>query len=313
MRVEPPSVERVMGYTVQLRATAYDDNGEVITGRPVTWTSSNPEIAEVDANGMVTGRMPGVAVVTASCEGQIASSTITVMPVPVASVEVTPPTANLLPGESVQLHAVTLDSVGGALTGRTITWTSSDNTIAQVASGLVTAVAPGSVIITATSETKSGTASITVNAPSDPCAPEGARAIGMGSTVQGSLEHTDCPLGDGSYYDPYRFTLTTATTVRIDLVSSAFDAFLYLLSATSVLAIDDDSGTGINARITFSLGPGTYYILANSFGPYETGPYQLTLSPAGGAALEEARTSITEPDAQRTKPSVTSKPVPWIR
>lgn len=64
----------------------------------------------------------------------------------------------------MQLSAVTRDASGNVLTGRVVTWSSATPSIASVDSstGLVTAVAVGSVTITGTSETKIGTAAITV-------------------------------------------------------------------------------------------------------------------------------------------------------
>src|SRR5213079_454088 len=59
------------------------------------------------------------------------------------------------------------DASGNALTGRTITWSSSDNSVATVSSsGLVSGVVAGSATITATSEGQSGPSAITVTPPS---------------------------------------------------------------------------------------------------------------------------------------------------
>jgi uncharacterized protein YjdB len=69
-------------------------------------------------------------------------------------------------GATQSLTATTRDAGGAVLTGRTVTWNSSANGVATVnASGVVTAVAPGTAAITATSEGVSGTATITVPAP----------------------------------------------------------------------------------------------------------------------------------------------------
>jgi hypothetical protein len=63
----------------------------------------------------------------------------------------------------VQLTAVVRDATGAALTDRTITWTSSSDAVATVSeSGVVAAVAPGVVTITASSEGKSGAQTLTV-------------------------------------------------------------------------------------------------------------------------------------------------------
>src|SRR5205809_709857 len=89
------------------------------------------------------------------------------LPTPVAAVKVSPTTASVQAGGAAQLAAVTTDSAGSPLTGRTVTWTSVDSAVATVsASGLVTGVATGTTTITATSEGKSGSARISVPAPS---------------------------------------------------------------------------------------------------------------------------------------------------
>ena len=75
-------------------------------------------------------------------------------PPTVASVAVTPSTATLVSfGETVQLAATASDASGNAISGKTFTWSSSDENMATVSSsGEVAAVANGSVTITATTE-----------------------------------------------------------------------------------------------------------------------------------------------------------------
>lgn len=48
-----------------LAATVYDQHGEPMPGAAVTFTSSNPEVALVDASGIVTPRKSGTAEITA--------------------------------------------------------------------------------------------------------------------------------------------------------------------------------------------------------------------------------------------------------
>ncbi len=100
-------------------------------------------------------------------EVAIRGTALPALPVPVAAVTVSPATASLQAGAAAQLTAVTTDSAGNPLTGRTVSWTSLDSTVAPVsASGLVKGVATGTTTITATSEGKSGRATISVAAPS---------------------------------------------------------------------------------------------------------------------------------------------------
>jgi hypothetical protein len=81
----------------------------------------------------------------------------------VATVDVTPAAATIGIGSTMQLTATPRDSSGGALPGRGITWSTDSAVIASVsATGLVSGHQPGTATITATSEGKSGTASVTV-------------------------------------------------------------------------------------------------------------------------------------------------------
>ncbi|HWC72802.1 MAG TPA: Ig-like domain-containing protein, partial [Gemmatimonadales bacterium] len=66
------------GSTVQLTAVTKDSAGNVLDGRPVTWASSDPNVATVSDNGLVTGIQPGSASITATSEGHTGSAAITV-------------------------------------------------------------------------------------------------------------------------------------------------------------------------------------------------------------------------------------------
>ena len=164
--VSPASASVQVGQTVQLAATPRDANGNPLSGRAVSWASSNTAVATVSGSGLVTGVTAGSATITATSEGQGGTATITVSTVLVASVTVSPATASVQAGQTVQLAATPKDANGNPLSGRTVTWASSNSAVATVGgSGLVTGVTAGSATITATSEGKSGTSAITVTAP----------------------------------------------------------------------------------------------------------------------------------------------------
>src|SRR3989441_370585 len=93
--VSVASATVVTGNTVQLTATPQDANGTPLSGRVVTWASSNPAAATVSASGLVTAVAVGAATITATSEGKSATTAITVSAVPVASVTVSPATASL--------------------------------------------------------------------------------------------------------------------------------------------------------------------------------------------------------------------------
>jgi len=164
VQVSPPTASVEVGQTAQFTATVRDKNGNTLTDRAVTWASSSNSVATVSSSGLATGVAEGTATITATSEGKVGSATVTVTPQPVASVEVSPTTLDLTVGQTGQLTATPKNASGEALTGRTVSWDSSDDGVATVDSnGLVTAVAAGSATVTATSEGQTGSADITVS------------------------------------------------------------------------------------------------------------------------------------------------------
>jgi TolB protein len=108
----------------------------------------------------------------------------------VASVTIAPTADTLVVGTTSSLTATTRDAAGHALTGRVVTWTSSDTTKAKVtAAGLVTGVAVGSATITATSGGKSGTAALTL-------IPAAAPRTGRIAFISNSCDNHDNCLDD---------------------------------------------------------------------------------------------------------------------
>src|SRR6266567_2818267 len=163
LQVSPASANMFVGQTLSLTATPKDAAGNTLTGRPVTWASSSPSVATVSNTGQVAGVTQGSATITATSESKTATATINVAIVPVASVQVSPATASLTPGQTAQLTATPKDSAGSALTGRAVTWTSSAPTVASVSpSGLVTGGTIGTATITGMSEGWTGSATVTV-------------------------------------------------------------------------------------------------------------------------------------------------------
>jgi trimeric autotransporter adhesin len=163
----PPAV--LIGQTAHATAILEDSSGNLLSGRIVTWASSNSSVATVDTAGTIKAIGSGNAMIKATSEGKTNSSSFSVSApaaIPVASVSVSPASATLQVGGSAQLTATTSDANGNVLTGRVIGWSSSNTSIATVSSsGLVTAVAGGSVSITAASEGQTASAAITVSPP----------------------------------------------------------------------------------------------------------------------------------------------------
>jgi uncharacterized protein YjdB len=165
--VAPPSASLAVGTTTTLQATVKDQNGNAMTGQTVTWSTSNAGSATVNSGGVVSGVAAGSATITATSSGKSGTSAITVTAVApvVTSVTVAPPSASIVAGTTTTLQATVKDQNGNAMTGQTVTWSTSNAATATVSSsGVVSGVAAGSATITATSGGKSGTSAITVTA-----------------------------------------------------------------------------------------------------------------------------------------------------
>ena len=171
--ISPPSVSAQAGSSVQLGATALDSAGNVLANRTVAWSSSDTAVAQVSSTGMVSARKAGGANIHAAVGGRGADAPVTVTaappppppppPAPVATVTVSLASASLTVGQTTQATAVLKDASGNVLTGRAVSWSTSNAAVATVSSsGVVNAVAAGSANIGATSEGKTGSATVTV-------------------------------------------------------------------------------------------------------------------------------------------------------
>ncbi len=165
VRIVSPPASILAGQSVTLRATVTDANGAAVNRR-VSWQSSNLGTAQIGASGVVQAIAPGTTTISATVDGRSDDVLLTVSAIPVARVTVAPTRRTLEVGDTVQLNATPADQSGTALQNRPVNWSSSSNAIATVsATGLVRAVAAGTATITATSEARTATASVTVNAP----------------------------------------------------------------------------------------------------------------------------------------------------
>ena len=174
--VTPATWSLKSGQTKVFAASAKDADGNV-TPTTFTWTSSNPAVATIDAaSGLATGKAAGSAIVTATTpNGITGTATVTVT---AGNVGVQSRTDPLPVGFQTQLflNSGSTDQAGNPVGGGDVTWSSSDPAIVTVnpTTGIVTAKAAGSAIVTATAKSdgiSSGSTTITtIVAPVSPSA-----------------------------------------------------------------------------------------------------------------------------------------------
>ena len=182
IEVTPDSTRLTLeGDSVRFQATVFDQENEVMAGVQVRWSSSDPTVAAVGANGWAIGLAQGQVTIAAAAGEVDAEVTgfatlivdLTGSPEPeVAEVVVTPDSVVLAAvGATAQLSVRALDADGLEITGRVFEWTSGNPLVASVdQGGVVTAVAEGGTFVTASTAGVADTAWISVAPPQSPVA-----------------------------------------------------------------------------------------------------------------------------------------------
>jgi hypothetical protein len=215
-----PQTSVFVGQSASASVSGVDQFGAAIPTGAVSWSTQSAAIATVNSSGVVTGVSPGQTQLTATAGGKQAQTSVTVLQVPVASVGVTPTSATITAGATKQLAASAFDANFNVLSGRVVTWASSDQSRATVdGSGLVTGVAAGVASITATSEGKSGSAQITVNAPVSCASAPLALAVGEVHIMTAAEKASVCVGGGASATEyaliPFNGTNVAASTISL--------------------------------------------------------------------------------------------------
>ena len=133
--VSPTTLSLVAGDTANLTATVSPSNA---TDKTVRWSSSNSLVASVD-NGKVTAVAEGSANITATAGGKSATCEVTVSAkiIPVTDISIEQASVSIEVGETTKLTAMVSPFDA---TNATVTWSSSDQTIATVDNGTVSAI-----------------------------------------------------------------------------------------------------------------------------------------------------------------------------
>ena len=154
--IEPSEAELTVGSSTKLTATVLPENA---SNKNVVYSVDDESILSVDQDGNVTGLSAGTATVTVTTEdgGFSASAEITVIPVRVTGVSISPKAASVGLGHTIQLTASIKPSNAA---NKNLSWSVSDETIISVDDqGTVTGLSLGTATVTVTTEDGGFTAS----------------------------------------------------------------------------------------------------------------------------------------------------------
>ncbi len=150
IQVNPDMAAVEVGASRTFEATYFDDMGMAVADALVRWSVSDEEI------GTVHGLSEGQVKIAARGDDVVSDSVLVSIvddSDQVAVVRVSPSSAQLQPGETLQLTAQSSNARGGLLADKTYTWRSSDESVVSVDdSGQATALAPSQATITAAAD-----------------------------------------------------------------------------------------------------------------------------------------------------------------
>ncbi len=153
--IQPATLTMGIGESQTLEIVATPEGG---TYEEVVWTSSNEDVVSV-AEGIVTAKAIGAATITATA-GELTATCVVTVPELATGLALQPAEIHLAPGAAKTLNLVVIPE--GSEAG-VLTWTSSDEAVATVANGKVTAVTDGTATITVTNGTLSASATVKVS------------------------------------------------------------------------------------------------------------------------------------------------------
>lgn len=164
LNLAPGELSLRSGQTAQLSVTAVldDQTEEKVEGEKVNWRSANTSVALVE-DGVVTAKGPGSTVITASYEGVSAGITVKVDE-SLSGIAISPANLSMETGDEAKFTLVAKykDRDQQTIPLDRASWRSGNSRVATVTAGEITAVAPGTVTITATFHDYTATAIVEV-------------------------------------------------------------------------------------------------------------------------------------------------------
>jgi hypothetical protein len=163
VEITPDHGDFNVGDKIQFSEVAKDASGKVMDLKPQIWFAFPPDAAGADEKGLVIFHEPGDITVGAVVGGKPGLAHVKVVAPPVTSIEIATPDKPLLVGGSIVLAATPRLKNGNPRSGVALKWDATPAAVARVnADGMVTALAPGTATIQASSGSVTGQTQIKV-------------------------------------------------------------------------------------------------------------------------------------------------------
>lgn len=216
----------LVGATTQLTARVTDVNGQPVEHPRVSWSSLTPSVIGVSVTGIATALQAGHGTVRASSGGRSGDLTLTVSNPPVATAAFDRDSVVLtLPGGSATPGLIAKDAAGRVISNPTFFFRSDAPKVATVTQlGVITAVAAGTAVISATNEAVTATIRVRVTANASATSPRitavtplaaGAAAVVSGSNFAATIG------GNAVLVEGVQATVTAATTTQLNITLPA--------------------------------------------------------------------------------------------
>ena len=147
----------VGGQRIVLVPTVKSAAGDVRNDR-VQWSSSNPAVVAVNADGLVEAKSAGRAVLTARVDRAVATHAVQVVAGRIGTLAITPSAKDARTGDVIRFAVSAKDAAGRALTGLTPSWSFSPGQGVIDRDGAFTGYEGGTYVVTATLGTQSAQA-----------------------------------------------------------------------------------------------------------------------------------------------------------
>ncbi len=269
VNIIPPTLSLPLGSGSQLQAIAtMSDGTQLGVSSSVTWQTSQPAVATINAQGFATAVGKGAAQLSALYQGIAGGASITVGPPALVSITVSPNQVSLPAGESEQLTA-TGNFTDGSTQNLTqsAAWISSGPAIANVSpTGAAVAKAVGTATISASSGSVTGTSSLVVTP---------AAVIGL-NVVPGTVS---IPLGSRS---------------QLQAMATMSDGTTQDMSATATWGSTQSAVATVNTQgFVTAVGKGAAQVSAAYHG--FTSSTSITVGPAALVSIAVSPTSSSLP------------------